>query len=439
MRGSNSTVLIADPIVLNNPEPGVYTSARTPRMIVEEQMGGIFVEGPITDDMKFPASKTVFSYQPTLTPTQITEAVGDGQFDGIVVAAKAVKPKPGKEKIGDEPFLKFAVRIGAGTNNVEEVGKAGGKVMNMPGFNSEPTADAMVYAINQMRSPDPVIVTDKPYDFYRQTQDVRKNQPGLADSSDLSAYYHGEKLEFKGTKPKKLRVAIIGAGHIGGMAAQSLLQDGHEVVACGSERFTPEKAAEMGVEYAASAVEAAKGADVIIVQTPLNDKTKGIVDAKVLAVANDGVTVVNAGRGPLVDAAALEAAVRSKKVGSIIVDVDHFPGKEDSPMKPYLPIADLLPEGKAMLTPHTYADTHSPSREVGGMQAIRQAFRAVLIWAGVIKEPYINEVGGNNPFKAKEDGCKPETLHPTIASAMNKGGLKEVQTSAALTQGIAKR
>jgi hypothetical protein len=61
-------VLIADPIVLNNPDSGVYKSERSPQKIVES-MGGVFVNGPIPDDFKMPPGKTtVFSYQPNLKP-----------------------------------------------------------------------------------------------------------------------------------------------------------------------------------------------------------------------------------------------------------------------------------------------------------------------------------------------------------------------------------
>ena len=133
-------VLIADPIVLNNPD-----SKRIAQDIVEA-MGGVFFEGPIPDDYKIPPGKTtVFSYQPNLTPAQIDEELNNG-YTGVIVAAKAVT----------NPKVKFAVRIGAGVNNVAAIEKAGGVIMNMPGFNSQPTSEAILYALNSVLSPDPL-------------------------------------------------------------------------------------------------------------------------------------------------------------------------------------------------------------------------------------------------------------------------------------------
>lgn len=434
-----NTVLIADHIVLNGPD---YTSKRTPREIVE-QMGGIFVEGPLDPNATYPAGKTVYSYQPDLTPAQITEAVGEGQFNGAIVAAKAVKPKPGKEKIDGKPFLDFAVRIGAGTNNVEEVSKAGGVIMNTPGFNSEPTANAIVSAFNNVLSPDEYKVTNKPHDFYRQTNDVLI---GKADSNNLKPYNHGDTLQFEGTKPGPKKVAIIGPGHIGGLVAKSLSADGHSVTGY-SRSLTPEGAEKLGMDYAASLLEAVKDADVIIVQTPLTDATKNLINKAVLEAAKPGVVLINAARSGVVEKEALKWGMETGHIGGLVADLDHF--AQNSPMQDSIEAYRAgvqssqfqANDRRVILTPHTFADTHSPSREAGAMQAIRQAFRALHIINsnGAFKEPFINHVGSTAAFKAVEDGCKPETLHPTIAAATG-AGLKEAhETSVPYMKGIAGR
>ena len=428
----NTKVLIADPIVLNNRNHETYTSTRKPQQIVE-QMGGIFVEGPIPDGATYPEGKTVYSYQPNLTPEQITAAVGDGQFNGIIVAAKAVKPKDGMEQVDGKPFLQFAVRIGAGTNNVEEVGKAGGVVMNTPGFNSRPTAEAIVYALNQVISPDARAALNRasPTDLSVQTSDVLGENP-RASSNDLSAYYHGGWPAFEGTKPAPLRIAIIGAGHIGGEVEARLRADGHNVVTYSRSN----------TQHAANAMEAARGADVIIVQTPLTDGTRGIISEEVIRAANRGVIIVNAARSEVVDFGALKKAVLDGQVGGLIADLDYLPDRDNSPMQPYIDIArEAMRQGlfsnddkRIILSPHTFADTHSPSREAGAMQAIESMQHALQNPDG----PFMNHVNrGDHPTLVR-DGLKLNSLSPHVAGAAR--GLSDSRDAGAEYQfGIAGR
>lgn len=424
----NTRVLIADPIVLNN-SLGVYKSPRDAKEIVQA-MGGIFVDGPIPEGAVYPPGKTVFSYQPNLSPEQITEATCEGQFDGIIVAAKAVKPKEGRAQVNGKPFLKFAVRIGAGVNNVEEVEKAGGVIMNMPGFNSEPTSQAIIYALNSLLSPDKLEAKEKfePTDLMRQTQDVLDRQNKRADSDDLSAYYHGGWPEFKGTPSARKRICFVGAsGHIGGLTAEALAAAGHDVV--GVSRNPQKAAAERPSikEWTDNILEAAKNADVIIVQIPENDTTRELISEAVMCAAKKGVIIVNAARAGVVDTEALQrlAGEKEQHIGGLITDIDHFttPGKP-SPSEPYIKTAEILrAQGKrAIIAPHTFADTHSPSRELGGMQAIRQALRAIAIMFGITKEPYINRATtiGAKFQSTKEDGLKLNTLHPTIVAGAEK-------------------
>ena len=427
-----TAVLIADPIVLNNRDRNIYHSDRSPEQIIKTAApDSHFVEGPIPD-IQYPDNAVVFSYRPQLTPAQISDAVSDGQFDGIIVAAKLVQAIPGKETRPDgSPFLKFAVRIGAGTNNVLPVHAAGGNIMNTPGFNSLPTAQAMVGALNQMLSPDELKRQSafSPTDIYLQTMDVMIDS-NYANSNNLSHYYHGGWPAFKGTKPEPKRVAIIGPGHIGGLVSDMLQADGHAVVAY-SRSLTPEKAKAAGMEYAATVLEAARNADVIIVQTPLTDATRGIISEEVMLAAKPNVVLVNAGRSELVDTAALRKllAQENSHIGGLIVDVDHFPGDPKSPMQPYIDAvrASSLSPQAVILTPHTFADTHSPSREAGASQAISQAMRAIAIERGS-DAPHINLVNARpGQISIVEDGLKP---NPASQAALKMGGTGEVSAAA---------
>ncbi len=49
------------------------------------------------------------------------------------------------------------------------------------------------------------------------------------------------------------------------------------------------------------------GADAVVLVTPLTEETRGLLDARRLALLPDGALVVNVGRGPVLDTAAMTA------------------------------------------------------------------------------------------------------------------------------------
>lgn len=86
-------------------------------------------------------------------------------------------------------------------------------------------------------------------------------------------------------------------------------------------------------------------ADVIVIACPLNDTTRGLFDAPMLANAREGAILVNIARGPLIVAADLIAALDSGRIGTAILDVfDTEPLPGDDP---------LWSHPRVRLTPHT--------------------------------------------------------------------------------------
>lgn len=114
-------------------------------------------------------------------------------------------------------------------------------------------------------------------------------------------------------------VVIVGAGGI----ATELLR----LLAPFGARVSVVRRSGGDVEGAAQTVtldrlgEVATGADALIVAAALTSETHGAVDAEVLAALAPGAVVVNVGRGPIVDTAALVAALDSGHLGGAGLDV----------------------------------------------------------------------------------------------------------------------
>lgn len=75
-------------------------------------------------------------------------------------------------------------------------------------------------------------------------------------------------------------------------------------------------------------------ADVVTVHTPLDHDTRGLIDARALAAMKPGALLVNASRGPVVDEAALVAALESGRLAGAALDVYEVePLAADSPLR----------------------------------------------------------------------------------------------------------
>lgn len=62
-------------------------------------------------------------------------------------------------------------------------------------------------------------------------------------------------------------------------------------------------------------------ADFVVLACPLNEHTRGLVDARRLAVMKRDAVLVNVARGPVVVEAALYAALRDRSIGGAVLDV----------------------------------------------------------------------------------------------------------------------
>jgi phosphoglycerate dehydrogenase-like enzyme len=89
--------------------------------------------------------------------------------------------------------------------------------------------------------------------------------------------------------------------------------------------------------------------DFVVLAAPLTPRTRGLMDAVRLAQMKPQAFLVNVSRGPLVDEAALTAALRGGQIGGAALDVF---AKE--PLPPDSPLWDL---DNVLITPHSAAFT----------------------------------------------------------------------------------
>ncbi|MGA4507681.1 NAD(P)-dependent oxidoreductase [Propionibacteriaceae bacterium G1746] len=73
--------------------------------------------------------------------------------------------------------------------------------------------------------------------------------------------------------------------------------------------------------------------DVLFIISPLTDQTRGLIGAEALAALPDGALVVNAGRGPIVDTAALVEACAGGRISAALDVIDPEPVPADHPLR----------------------------------------------------------------------------------------------------------
>jgi D-3-phosphoglycerate dehydrogenase / 2-oxoglutarate reductase len=151
------------------------------------------------------------------------------------------------------------------------------------------------------------------------------------------------------------------------------------------------RAAQLGIELV-SLDELLERADAISIHLPKTPETKGIIGAAQLAKVKQGVLIVNAARGGLIDEEALAEAVRSGRVGGAGIDVYSTEPCTDSP---------LFELERVVATPHLGASTAEAQDRAGTdvahsvLHALRGEFvpDAVNVQTGVVNDevrPYLS-------------------------------------------------
>jgi gluconate 2-dehydrogenase len=145
-------------------------------------------------------------------------------------------------------------------------------------------------------------------------------------------------------------IGILGMGRIGqAIARRASLGFGMRTLYASRTRLQPDVEDWLKCRHVVK-TELLCAADHIVVALPLTPQTKHFIGATEIAAMRRGVTLVNIGRGGVVDELALVAALRDGQVGAAALDV--FEGEP-------LIRPELLGAPRLLLTPHIASATPS--------------------------------------------------------------------------------
>jgi len=144
-----------------------------------------------------------------------------------------------------------------------------------------------------------------------------------------------------GTSAEGLTLGVVGLGKLGSRVAKVGAAFGMKVIAW-SQNLTAEKAAAAGAELV-SKEDLFTRADVVTLHLILSDRSRGIVGVPELARMKRGAIIVNTSRGPLIEQAALVAALKEGRIRAGLDVYDEEPLQSGHP---------LLSCPGTMLTPH---------------------------------------------------------------------------------------
>jgi phosphoglycerate dehydrogenase-like enzyme len=146
-------------------------------------------------------------------------------------------------------------------------------------------------------------------------------------------------------------LGLVGLGRLGGRTAEIARLFNMDILAW-SQNLTDERAAECGARRV-ELDELMAASDIVSVHLVLSERSRGIIGAHELGLMKPGAYLVNTARGPIVDEAALIAALDSRTIAGAALDVfDVEPLPRDHPFLAMEHV--LLSPHMAYVTRETY-------------------------------------------------------------------------------------
>ncbi len=228
--------------------------------------------------------------------------------EGILVRSAAMHEM-------DFPSSLLAVaRAGAGVNNIplDRCSDAGIVVFNTPGANANAVKELVIAGL--------FLASRKVVPAIEWAATLK------GKGAEVGKLVEKGKSQFAGPEILGKKLGVIGLGAIGIKVANAALALGMDVY--GYDPYLSVDAAwslSRSVHHAANMEQIFTECDYITIHVPLNDGTRGMVNADTIATMKDGVRILNFARGELVDSDSMLKALADGKVGCYVVD---FPSDE---------------------------------------------------------------------------------------------------------------
>lgn len=272
---------------------------------------------------------------------QLINYINENNVDVLLVRSAT---KVRKDIIDACPSIKIVGRGGVGMDNIDvEYAKSKGiKVINTPAASSHSVAELVFAHL---------------FGMVRFLHDSNRNMPLEGDSKfkDLKKAYA------KGVELKGKTLGILGFGRIGQATAKVAIGVGMKVVAF--DPFIDEASIDIDffddqkVSFHIKTISKEKvlqQADFLTLHVPAQKEY--VIAEKEFEIMKDGVGIVNAARGGVIDEVALVKAIESGKVSNAALDVFE---KEPTPE------VQLLMHPNLSLTPHIGAATEEAQDRIG--------------------------------------------------------------------------
>lgn len=279
----------------------------------------------------------------TVPQDQLVDAINNEGYVALLVRSATKVRQP---LIDACPGLRLIGRGGVGMDNidVEHARSIGREVINTPAASSQSVAELVFAHL---------------FGMVRFLYDSNRQMPenGAAEFKKLKKAY-GKGAELRGKT-----LAVLGFGRIGQYTGRYALGCGMKVVYY--DPYLPEATLDLHIEghgtvevklTSSSMDDVLSQADFISLHMPAQSDGKAVIGSAEFAKMKDGVCIVNAARGGVIDEDALITALDSGKVTHAACDVYV---NEPTPRE------DLLKHPKISHTPHIGAATAEAQSRIG--------------------------------------------------------------------------
>jgi D-3-phosphoglycerate dehydrogenase len=256
---------------------------------------------------------------------ELIELLQSSQADALItehdeVSAKVIESFPNLQFIG--------VCRGTASNVAVATAKALGiPVLNTPARNAQAVAEMFIANVITL---------------------MRNTLPGIEwlKSGQWEEGAHASYLQFKGNELAGKTVGMVGFGAVGQTMAGMI-----QYFPCTVNYYDPFVTGNFENFHALSLEDIFRSSDIVSINLPVNEQTKGIIDKKLISLMKPEAIFVNMSRAVVVKREDLLASLKQNKIRGAILDVfDHEP--------PDAVDYELIRHPRVLATPHIAGATH---------------------------------------------------------------------------------